>query len=893
MIFSITLSLLTLAGALFFSHIKIKRSRDYILDKTNFDIKKIEDEVNKRLRFIEDKQVQSLKILVEQIESKQRTQQEILENIKTQLVENNNENIKSEVQTIQCQVQELTHHMEELKKISEVSSKNHFSYEKIRGLDEIDELSRAAKQHCHKNNENDQLISIAEIKKADDEIIAVEKHSEYQPDSCPESNQDQTDCVEKIETCLTDKPKLDWLEKTKNNLIKRVEIDSLITTNKSESTTVFRAINYEPITKNLRNLQLVHQTLRPAHRSIDKSESKTPQALLLYPNILAFHRSGQWEFFVEIPDKISDQEKIINVVQGETTFSRQEDGLFGPLLYIDTAIEIYSEKSEKRIKTLIGLISTSNPVLIFRLIEDKNDWKGTLILSPSKGFYLVIAPTNWRRDEESGGYAPVDPEPLKIAGLTAHYFDIQGEEAIIFIKPDEKQYKKKPKKVDFILTGQYIDDAEERMGPLFFGEMPNISGDSNSWKEIRSIVIGEEGQGEGQWCERHDTTIFAKRSWPITSLGPKGNSGWFFVRFYDYNGQLVNSLPFRFVRGLKNIQAPVSVFPGYRNERPARLEFSITDQIHVNPPQNSPKLERETDTRNHKITFISKPSPTTKKLTFQIQENQGRPVRVSFDVDRLWWRIRNEQMAQDSVEWSSALLEKAKSAFSPTANEVLELHLPLPLVKQPVKVGFQREKALNLQVSIKEQIGKAPLHWFYDEVTKNDIEKKELGIWIGQNQDSPYYKILECITHTTCPHCAEIFEEKSALLDHHLNEHDTQLFQNLMIKRDRELGFLPRKLYVCLYDGMFFAGDPIHRDCFPKEMENHFRNEHPNDRMSFRVIDDPDAIQRIRGYKLEQVWKCVICEDILVPPSDDSSARSVKRLHLLSKHQHYIYQQRS
>lgn len=146
------------------------------------------------------------------------------------------------------------------------------------------------------------------------------------------------------------------------------------------------------------------------------------------------------------------------------------------------------------------------------------------------------------------------------------------------------------------------------------------------------------------------------------------------------------------------------------------------------------------------------------------------------------------------------------------------------------------------------------------------------------------------MTHATCGFCAEIFDEKSKLINHLLNDHDAQLFQNLMIKRDRESGFLPRKLYVCLLDGIFFAGDPMRRDCLPREMENHFRDEHPNDRMSFRVIDDPDAIQRIKGYQLEQVWKCLICEDILVPPSDDPAARSIKRLHLLGKHQHQIYQ---
>lgn len=166
----------------------------------------------------------------------------------------------------------------------------------------------------------------------------------------------------------------------------------------------------------------------------------------------------------------------------------------------------------------------------------------------------------------------------------------------------------------------------------------------------------------------------------------------FFLRFYDDTGYLVNSLSFRFIQGLKSIQKTFSIFPGYRKEHPARFEFSTSETIYINPVENSPKIEVETDDQNHKITFICKPSPDIKKLAFQLQERDGRPIRVAFDIDRIWWRIRSEKSDQDPVAWCASLLSKSKSAFSPTMGESLELRLPSSLVRQPIKIGFQKEK---------------------------------------------------------------------------------------------------------------------------------------------------------------------------------------------------------
>ena len=932
MTLEIALSLLTFASVLLFVHIKIKKNRESIFKKIEDDKNRIENEINTRLNFIENKQLQPLEESINKIELKQLVQHNDLEEIKIKATKNNDE-FNYEIQSLQCRIQEFTQCIRELQQKftenlslnslknpnSELDEMQNMPFGRINGLDKIDELARAAKESQHtitesahtdgetieveQSHENvssvdinteelaisikldsedlskDQLISVP----INDNTSITKETVEVDPVISNDSNliggtEDAMLTIE-MSDFFPIEGKVNSIEKNQPDLVEKNPIeeseDSVVT---DQSKSVLRTSHYKQIKQAIK----MHQTLalRPAHRLIDPTESAKSRTHLLTPSILAFHQSGQWQFFVELPKQTIPEEKITYLAQGQIKLEHQENNLFGPLRHLDIAIEICLENSGK---SIINLISNNNPVLIFRLTDDGSDWKGTLVSKISKGFYLAIVPTTWKRDEENGGYPPIDPELLNIDRLTAHYFDTQEDQGISFIKSDEKQYKKKPSKIDFVLTGQCINDDEERMGPLFHGEFPSILGNYNLWKDIRSIVIGEEGQGDGQWREHYDIKIFGNHSWQIPSLGPKGNSGWFFVRIYDYTGRLLSSLPFRFVRELQCIETSISIFPGYRQERPARVEFDITDKIYVTPIDNSARLTLEADEKNHKITFICKPLPNIQKLIFQVQETGGKPVRITIDVDRLWWRTRDEHTLQDSVEWSALLLSKAKSAFSPTAGNILELHLPSSLVKQPIKIGFQRENALNLQISLKEKIGKAPLHWFYDHISTK-IVKQKLGVWIGKDEDILYFELLEYINHINCQYCSKIFEEKSAFLEHLLDEHNHQLFQSLMIKKHYEFKSIPNMLYICPLDGVFFWKDPF------REIEQHFKRQHPKNRFSFRIINDADAIQRIESNVLEHVWKCMKCEDILAPPNNDPSARSIKRQHLLTKHQNEINQ---
>ena len=94
-----------------------------------------------------------------------------------------------------------------------------------------------------------------------------------------------------------------------------------------------------------------------------------------------------------------------------------------------------------------------------------------------------------------------------------------------------------------------LEDAGENIGPLF-SKPPNIlSVGSQAWREIKTIVVGEEGSGRGRWrTEFSPDSDRVDQDLPPEILDKRG--GWYFLRFYDGNDDLAESLDFRFLSGL-------------------------------------------------------------------------------------------------------------------------------------------------------------------------------------------------------------------------------------------------------------------------------------------------------------------------------------------------------
>jgi|RhiMethySRZTD1v2_1073278.scaffolds.fasta_scaffold1685901_1 hypothetical protein len=126
----------------------------------------------------------------------------------------------------------------------------------------------------------------------------------------------------------------------------------------------------------------------------------------------------------------------------------------------------------------------------------------------------------------------------------------------------------------FELVGDRLHDVSKGIGPLFGSRLPQLRAqDTQVWTEVGTIVLGEEGSGKQRWrTQFHPDTERQEQTLP-SEVAARGD-GWYFVRLYDTNHDLLESLDFLFVGSLKSIRIPsLSPIPSEDGHQPACVEF--------------------------------------------------------------------------------------------------------------------------------------------------------------------------------------------------------------------------------------------------------------------------------------------------------------------------------
>jgi hypothetical protein len=125
----------------------------------------------------------------------------------------------------------------------------------------------------------------------------------------------------------------------------------------------------------------------------------------------------------------------------------------------------------------------------------------------------------------------------------------------------------------FQFAGQEVDDASEHFGPLFGGSPPRIHIAVGGWSDVGTIVLGQEGSGKERWqMGSNPKPGQPEQDLPTEIVSRK--AGWYFLRFYDSQDELIDSLDFRFIAGLRGITIHQnSPFPPSTEHVPATVEF--------------------------------------------------------------------------------------------------------------------------------------------------------------------------------------------------------------------------------------------------------------------------------------------------------------------------------
>ncbi len=415
------------------------------------------------------------------------------------------------------------------------------------------------------------------------------------------------------------------------------------------------------------------------------------------PEIVCWKRERQWIPGVEVPEDLLANSGLA-VLQNTLPLTQDElrEGCWClKEAYGQILLRWIEDEVPKEIKITLG----EESYLLFRLSgQDQN--QGRRVKSPSSGSYLVMVPDNWERDDRLSGPLPVTPESVFLTGYQAHFFNVEkgGNEKIAFRTPEGKSVVIEPKAPRFELVGTRLNDASEDIGPLFGERPPRICAlDDQTWKGVGTIVVGEEGSGRGRWRTAFcPTREKVEQSLPSEVLARNG--GWYFLRFYDTNDDLIESLDFRFICALKKIQIrQPSPLPSEDGHGLVCVMFLHEPGCAVQPADGltNVQIERQDD----KTILTIPPDPIYDETRWLVGPEGGPQVEVAILVERLWWGIGEEHNAPS--EWEDQPFTLSHDDFVATSKKALWLRLPRRRWVDRVRVGFEQSRPFPVKVTDK------------------------------------------------------------------------------------------------------------------------------------------------------------------------------------------------
>ncbi len=282
--------------------------------------------------------------------------------------------------------------------------------------------------------------------------------------------------------------------------------------------------------------------------------------------------------------------------------------------------------------------------LIFKLPKN---WagEGRNTSGITSGHFIVIAPNEWQRT----GHAPVEADGCADPAFLAHYFHrdatVSDETAAGF-----REWAGSPVATGIELTGRNIYDDSDH-GMLFVGDPPDLKPSP----EFEWARVGEEiEQGWGQNFQPD-----------LQSLSEvlDAREGRFFLRVYDPEVRMLDSVAFRYARDLRRINVNGTEYAqgtvllprgtGYPRTEICLVGADGSTRMPVLPPQ-----------AKHAIApsgaIEVPPHPDTDRVTCSLGSD-ARGVNIVLDLPRIWWRL--EDGRPDPGAWRDTPLVMTREEF--------------------------------------------------------------------------------------------------------------------------------------------------------------------------------------------------------------------------------------
>lgn len=309
--------------------------------------------------------------------------------------------------------------------------------------------------------------------------------------------------------------------------------------------------------------------------------------------------------------------------------------------------------------------------LIFKL---RKNWagEGRRTSGITSGHFIVIAPNAWQRT----GHAPVEADGCADPAFRAHYFhrDATASDESV---DGFREWNDSSVAAGIELTGRRIhDDSDE--GELFVGDPPGLK----SSPDIEWARVGEEAiDGWGKNFRPH------RQSLPEALDGRQGR---FFLRAYDSEVSMLDSVAFRHLATLRQIHVNGAEYAQDTVLVPRSTGYPLTAVRFVGADGStlSPVLPVGARQKTLPSGAIEvPPCPDADRMTCSLGSD-AHGVNIVLDLPRIWWRL--EDGRTDPGAWRDTPLVMTREEFRRHAHSNVTISL-LSKRQASVRAGFDNE----------------------------------------------------------------------------------------------------------------------------------------------------------------------------------------------------------
>ncbi len=390
-------------------------------------------------------------------------------------------------------------------------------------------------------------------------------------------------------------------------------------------------------------------------------------------------------------------------LNGEKLNSSENEWLIPTL---DGRLKVIYDNGEKCEVPLV-----SDKPLIFKL---KKDWSGDgrRIKNITNGYFIVFAPVEWKRK----CHPRIETAACDDVNFLVHYFhsvDLDHNMESGFDKFDMCPFP------GISLEGTHVfDDADE--GVLFVGNPPSLKEtDAISW-----VRIGEEAKN-GWGCNfSQDKTI---------SQVLKGREGHFFLRVYDSDVNMLDSMEFRYLRRLKQIlvnDTPYTHDLVIKPKLTGHIETTVCfDGISRGSVQ---QVNLDESSRAEAQTGVMKVTPIPGKDGCQryCVKSKKNKVNIVLQLPHIWWGMSNRDRSPD--EWLDKQFDMTREDFLERIHANKAIHLRSTRNKS-VSASIGESDSLIYKRKQDDDVIVIPLIDFagFPQIRKKSYEDNYLSLILG------------------------------------------------------------------------------------------------------------------------------------------------------------------